>query len=221
MVELGELKTWDGRDWALEQRIQSPAEAWLRLQRSDWMLGLTDKTGVTLDEPKLRLFACDCALEVLPLFEALHPEDRRPRAAIVEAQRFALGRAPRELMAAAGNATWTAVWAAGAAARAAGAKTRALGNARSEAGRSGAEDAARETALLAAAAAACASAADATGNVAWAAAWAAAWDGVRASVRNKAKDMAWDAVWDDSWGEDACVWQAGRLRHYFPDPFLV
>jgi hypothetical protein len=219
MNDLVELKTWDGCAWAMENHVHAPGVAWARIQRSDWLLGLTDKLDVKLDESKLRLFACDCALRVLPFFESVHPQDRRPHLAIEMAQRFARGGATIAEMAAAGNATWAAVWAAGAAARAAGAKTKALGNAFSPAGRSGAVEAARETAQLAAAAAAGAAAGDATGNVAWAAAWSAAWDAVRASIRDKAKDMAWDAVWDDAWGAEARVWQADLLRSYFPNPF--
>jgi hypothetical protein len=68
------------------------------------------------DERAARLFACDCAERVLPLFEVETPEDMRPRQAIETARRFANGQAKeKELIAA-----WaTASAAARAAARAA------------------------------------------------------------------------------------------------------
>ena len=40
----------------------------------------------------LRLFACQCARLVLPIFEKQYPEDDRPRKAIEAAEAFALGR---------------------------------------------------------------------------------------------------------------------------------
>ena len=61
-----------------------------------------------------RLFVCDCAERVLPLFEKCHPEDKRPRWAIETARRYARGEASAEEMAAA-----RAAWAASDAARAA------------------------------------------------------------------------------------------------------
>lgn len=57
-----------------------------------------------------RLFACDCAAHVLPLFEAAHPSDSRPRQAIEVARRFAMGEASNEEL----NAAWAAAWAAAA-----------------------------------------------------------------------------------------------------------
>ena len=42
---------------------------------------------------ELRLFACDCAERVLPLFEAEFPDDNRPRQAIETARKFANGEA--------------------------------------------------------------------------------------------------------------------------------
>ncbi|HUR68919.1 MAG TPA: exonuclease SbcC [Candidatus Thermoplasmatota archaeon] len=47
---------------------------------------------LTLDELReVAAFAAQCAEEVLPLFEAAHPEDARPRQAIAEAWTFARG----------------------------------------------------------------------------------------------------------------------------------
>lgn len=43
------------------------------------------------DAKRARLFACDCAERVLPLFESERPEDRRPREAIEVARAFARG----------------------------------------------------------------------------------------------------------------------------------
>ena len=44
-----------------------------------------------LDEKELRLFACDCAMRVLPMFEQHYPADERPRTAINTALAFAKG----------------------------------------------------------------------------------------------------------------------------------
>ena len=84
------------------------------------MLWLVEHRGLKLDESKLRLFACDCAEQVLPLFERDYPEDKRPRVAIETARRFANGKATREELDAAWAAALDAAWAAAlAAARAA------------------------------------------------------------------------------------------------------
>jgi len=100
-------------------------------------------------ERNLRLFACDCAAHVLPLFEKKYPDDKRPRKAIAVARRYANGKATPAELDAAGDA-------AGAAAGAA------------------AGDAAGAAAWDAAGAAAGAAAGDAAGAAAWAAAWDAA-----------------------------------------------
>lgn len=75
------------------------------------------------DERTKRLFACDCAERVLPLYERAVPGDARPREAIAVARRFANGAATREELAAAraaaSAAASAAAWyAAGAAERA-------------------------------------------------------------------------------------------------------
>jgi hypothetical protein len=57
---------------------------------------------------EMRLFACDCAKRVLPIFEEEYPEDNRPRRAIETARRFALGKATQEELAAAAEAAWAA-----------------------------------------------------------------------------------------------------------------
>jgi hypothetical protein len=66
-----------------------------------------------------RLFACDCAEHVLPIFEKECPEDKRPRQAIETARKFANGQATSEELSAAWDAAWAAAWAASAAAWAA------------------------------------------------------------------------------------------------------
>ena len=98
----------------------------------------------------LRLFACYCAKYSLDIFEAAHPDDKRPRESIETAERFARGLATQEELAAAraaAGAAWDAVWAAWTAARAAwdAALAAARGTARGAA-RAAARDAARDAA---------------------------------------------------------------------------
>ena len=89
------------------------------------------------NERTARLFAAECAEHVLPLFEAQHPGDDRPRRAIEVARLFADGKATDQARA--------AVWAAAraAAGAAAGAAARAAAWA---AARAAARDAARDAA---------------------------------------------------------------------------
>jgi len=128
-----------------------------------------------------RLFACDCAEHVLPLFEENRPGDDRPRTAIAVARRYADGKATREELAAARDAA-CAAWTAA---------------------RGAAWTAARDAACAAWTAACAARAA------AWAAARAAAWAAARAAAwaaRDAAYAAARDAAWDAERG-----WQTGRL----------
>jgi len=55
----------------------------------------------TWNDRTARLFACDCAERVLPLFEGEHPADTRPREAIETARRYANGEATVKELAAA------------------------------------------------------------------------------------------------------------------------
>ena len=72
------------------------------------------------DERMARLFACDCAEHVLPIYEKDYPKDPRPRKAVETARAYADGKATKEELAAARNAAWAAAGgAAGAAAWAA------------------------------------------------------------------------------------------------------
>ena len=67
-----------------------------------------------------RLFACDCADRVLPIFEKRVPNDTRPREAIAVAREFAEGRAKKERLVTASDTAWLAAsataWDAGRAA---------------------------------------------------------------------------------------------------------
>jgi len=109
-----------------------------------------------------RLFACDCAERVLPLFEKEYPEDKRPRKAIKVARLFAEGKATTQELAAARAAAWDA---ARAAVR--------------DAARAAVRDAARDVAWEAARAAV----RDAVAAAAWDAVWEAARDAARAAER--------------------------------------
>jgi hypothetical protein len=55
-----------------------------------------------------RLFACDCAERVLPLFEKEYPDNQGPRQAIEVARLFAEGKATAQELAAARDAAWAA-----------------------------------------------------------------------------------------------------------------
>jgi len=108
-----------------------------------------------------RLFACDCAEHVLPLFEKEYPGDKRPRQAIEVARQYAKGEASTEELRA-------AAWVAGAAARdVAGVASRAAWAASRAAAKAAGWDAARAAAW------------DAAWDAAWAAGWVAARDAER------------------------------------------
>ncbi len=64
------------------------------------------------NERVMRLFACDCAEQVLSIIERDAPDERRPRQAIEVARRFANGEATQEELSAARAAAWAAAWAA-------------------------------------------------------------------------------------------------------------
>ena len=82
----------------------------------------------------LRIFACDCAERVLPIYEKQCPKDTRPRQAIEVSRRFANGQATQEGLAAAEAAAWAATWAAAGAAVTRAAARAAAGAARAAAG---------------------------------------------------------------------------------------
>ena len=68
---------------------------------------------------KLRLIACDFAERVLPVFEAEHPDDNRPRKAIEVSRRYAIGEATDEELGSARSVARCAAWCAMCASRSA------------------------------------------------------------------------------------------------------
>ena len=58
--------------------------------------------------PKIRLFACDIAEHVLPIWEKGYPNDKRPAEAIRISSAFARGEASKEELVAASDAAWAA-----------------------------------------------------------------------------------------------------------------
>jgi len=153
-----------------------------------WRVGVTTAAN-------LRLFACDVAEDVLPLFENVLPNDRRPRNAIEVARRFANGQATAQER----YAAWAGAWdAARAAARAAD----------WDAARAGAWDAARAAARDAAWAAA--------RDAARAAAWDAAWYAARAAARAGAGYADWAAAGAAAWAAaGAADWDAARAAAWY------
>jgi hypothetical protein len=61
---------------------------------------------------EIRLFACDCAEMVLPIYEKKYPNDNRPRQAIEVSKMYADGKATLEELAAARDAAGDAARAA-------------------------------------------------------------------------------------------------------------
>lgn len=57
-----------------------------------------------------RLFACDCAAHVLPLFERIFPHDDRPRTAIATARAYAHGQVAAVVLSEAEARAEAAVW---------------------------------------------------------------------------------------------------------------
>jgi len=89
-----------------------------------WAMSAVSEEQYTERDKIARLFACDCAERVLPLFEEKYPEDNRPRVAIKTARRYAMGQATEAERRAAESAAREAermAWSAGLAARAAAA----------------------------------------------------------------------------------------------------
>ncbi|MDP2729632.1 MAG: Imm5 family immunity protein, partial [Dehalococcoidales bacterium] len=121
---------------------------------------------------EIRLFACDCAERVLPVFEQQYPDEKRPRQAIEIARKFANGTAAAVELRAAASATASATASAASAARdAAWAAAWAAWDAAWDAARAAARDAASATASAAA-------------RDARDAASAAAWDAASAAERD-------------------------------------
>ena len=59
-----------------------------------------------------RIFACDCAWRVLPLYEKQYPNDKRIRDCIETTRRFLIGEASKEELESAESAARSAVWSA-------------------------------------------------------------------------------------------------------------
>ena len=158
------------------------------LQDAIWALCAVPKSQAKYRDRLARLFAVWCARQVLHIYEESYPDDKRPRNAIDTAERFALGQATENELAArtaawasAGDAARAAAWAS------AGDAVRAAENA----ARASAGDAVRaaENAARASAGDAVRAAEDAARAAAWTTSWAAAW----AAVRDAARDAAWAA----------------------------
>mgnify|MGYP001573016143 CR=1 FL=1 len=73
-----------------------------------WAFRAVPEEQATARDRLARLFAADCAVRVLHLFEAKHPTDMRPRVCILVARRFANGKATQEEL----DAAWAAARAA-------------------------------------------------------------------------------------------------------------
>jgi len=107
--------------WVGDQSLQ---HAWTMTGHGDWMLWLLQRLGYD-DERVLRLHACWCVRQVWHLLT-----DERSRNVVEVAERFAVGEATREELAAAGAAAGAAAetaWAARDAARAAEVAARVAG----------------------------------------------------------------------------------------------
>ena len=116
---------------------------------------------------QIRLYACDVAEHVLPIFEKLFPEDKRVRSCIEAARGFANGTVSEEQLYAARAAAWDSALAA-------------------------AGDSAWDAAWAAAWDSAWAAAEAAAEDAAWAAAWAAraaAWDAAGDAEQNYQADL--------------------------------
>jgi hypothetical protein len=180
----------EGYAWARDNNIASLAEAFAKLERSDWWLWLASAYSVDLDKPRLVTFAADCAERVLPLFEARYQADARPRRAIEAAREWVTCPIP-ETRNAAAYAAFAAAAAAGSGAYAAYA-------------------AAYHAAYAAYAAAYAAYAAYAAAD-AYAAAYHAAYAAFAAAAAAGSGAYAYAAAAAER------QWQADRLRELFPE----
>ena len=100
-----------GRDWPKDKAI--PLSAIVEhngLNDALWALWAVLPEQATERDRIARLFACDCAEAVLPIYERKYPNDKRPRNAIETARRYAVGEATAGELAAARDAAWAAAW---------------------------------------------------------------------------------------------------------------
>ena len=77
-------------------------------------------------EREIRLFFCDCAERVLPIFEREYPHDKRPREVLETSRRFALGQATRQKLTVAEAVAWVVAGTAGEAVAATAAEAEAV-----------------------------------------------------------------------------------------------
>lgn len=95
-------------DWS---RGMTLAQAWKQCERADWMLWLcgrmVGKPGWSTHQ-QVVLAACSCAECCLPIFEARHLGDKRPRTAIETARAWARGKATTEQVRHAADAAYAA-----------------------------------------------------------------------------------------------------------------
>ena len=80
----------DALTWAATlPRDTTPEAAYAACERGDWLLWLA--ATVRVDRRSIVLAACACARTALPIWEARHPDDRRPHAAIETTEGWARG----------------------------------------------------------------------------------------------------------------------------------
>jgi hypothetical protein len=101
----------EGVLWVRENNIQSPAEAWDKLHRSDWMLWLLEKYQVAVADNVWRRIACRCVRETpfgdgYTVWDLL--DDERSRNVVEIAERYTVGDATEAELSAAQDAAWAA-----------------------------------------------------------------------------------------------------------------
>ena len=96
--------------FGLRKRLTALQILRLPIPEEDWLWAVLHSDFLT--DQQMRLFACDCAERVLPIFKAAYPSDKHPRECIDVARRFANGAATKEELSAARDAAWAAAGAA-------------------------------------------------------------------------------------------------------------
>ncbi len=107
----------EGRTWARTNKIKSPAEAWAKLERLDWMFWLANSYRIELRDSDLVQLAATWADRALHIYapSALRAAGLPDEAAKLEALPSLAGKASSELRDAAwdaGDAARDAAWAA-------------------------------------------------------------------------------------------------------------
>ena len=75
----------EGLDWAVGAGCATPAEAWAKCQRSDWMIWMLRAQG-KLDTRGWACVAVEMAADVLDIYEARYPDNIEARRAIDRAR---------------------------------------------------------------------------------------------------------------------------------------